>query len=197
MSKKITKLSLLSLLVGGLFFTSCAPKYTASFNKSRTFYDDNTPRLVESEDKQEVDEPVTPAPEKVSDETLVASTDKNMIKRLAEIPSIKAIVEEHKSNVEEIRNSEADQKEISKQIRKEEKRAHKEVKKQLVRELKDIKKVNDHDASKAMNQKIFIGIVVAAAGIIVAILASGSLGAIAIIIGVGLIAWGIIEQGGI
>jgi len=198
MSIKITKLSILTLLLGVLFFTSCAPKYTASFNKSRSFYDDDESRVVKTTEQAEVTATeAVPSPEKVEDETMVASTDKGMIRKLAEIPSIKAIVQEHKANVEEIKKTDADQKEIAKEIRKEEKRAHKAVKKQLVRELKDIKKVDGQEATKAMNQKIFIGIVVAAAGIIVAILASGTLGAVAIIVGVGLIAWGIIEQGGV
>ncbi len=198
MLRKITILSGLTLIAGGLFFSSCAPKNTASFTQSRPFYDDTKPRLVQADaeivpEKEEIiASPAQPDKEKV-----MASTDKKVIRQLAEIPSIKAIVAEHKANVQEIKNSESNHAELQKQIKKEEKRARKEVKKQLVRELKDIKKVHGQEATNAMNQKIFIGIVVAAAGIVVAILASGGLGSVAIIIGVGLIAWGIIEQGGI
>ncbi len=44
------------------------------------------------------------------------------------------------------------------------------------------------------NKKMYIGLVVLLAGIVVAILASGEVGALAIIVGVALIAWGFIEQ---
>ena len=198
MPRKITSLSILTLLLGGLFFSSCAPKNTASFTQSRPFYDDNKPRLANADTKTTPEQTkIVNPPENLNQEKLVASKDRKIIRQLAEIPSIKAIVEEHKANVQEIKISETDQAELEKQIRKEEKRAHKAVKKQLIRELKDIKKVNGQEATQAMNQKIFIGLVVAAAGIVVAILASPGLGSVAIIIGVGLIAWGIIEQGGI
>ena len=195
MKQKFTKMAVLALISGGLCFTGCSPKYTASFNKSRNFHDAE-PQVthVEKEVKEVKSEPVITEEQQAK---AVASTDKNVIRELAEIPSIKKIVQEHKANVNEIKESGSDQKTIEKEIRKEEKRAHKEVKKQLVKELKEIKKVNDTEATKAMNQKIFIGIVIAAAGIIIAILASGGLGAVAIIVGVGLIAWGIIEQGGV
>ncbi|MCA6075338.1 hypothetical protein [Fulvivirga sedimenti] len=194
MFKKVTKISSLVLLFGGIVFSSCAPKYTASFNNSREFYKDEK-QVVKTDDQKTIKE------ENVSEikpeETMVASTNKSVVAQLAEIPSIKKIVEEHKENVANLKSSELDQKELKKEIRKEEKRAHKEVKKQLVREIKEIKSVKDTDSSQAMNKKVFIGIVIAAAGIVIAILASGGLGAVAIIVGVGLIAWGLIEQGGV
>ncbi len=199
MLKKVTKISLLAFLFGGFIFSSCTPKYTASFNNSREFYKGET-QVVKNDPVKAVEEEqdvITQAPEEAP-ETMVASTDKKaVVAQLAEIPSIKKIVEEHKENVANLKSSELDQKELQKEIRKEEKRAHKQVKKQLVREIKEIKSVKDTDSAQAMNKKIFIGIVVAAAGIIIAILASGGIGAVAIIIGVGLIAWGIIEQGGV
>ena len=48
-----------------------------------------------------------------------------------------------------------------------------------------------------MNRKVYSGLIVAGAGLIVAILVSGTLGGLAIIIGVALIAWGLIEEGSI
>ena len=44
------------------------------------------------------------------------------------------------------------------------------------------------------NRKMFIGAIILAAGILIAILASGSVGAVTIIVGIGLMAWGLIEQ---
>lgn len=195
-------MSALALLAGSMCFTACSPKYTASFNQSKPFYEEKT--LVAENQQEPITETVITetapaaivAPEAPS-EKMVASTDKNVIRELAEIPSIKSLVEEHKANVEALKESQLDQKTLTKEIRKEEKRAHKAVKKQLVKEIKEISSVNDSEQTNAMNKKVFIGIVIAAAGIVIAILASGGLGAVAIIVGVGLIAWGIIEQGGV
>jgi hypothetical protein len=197
--KKIDKsqLFVLILFVAGAF--SCSPQYSAHFS-NEPFYKEKKvvavpePEITETTDVVSTSEDVNIDIPVEEPETVVASTDKNLIARLSEIPSVKKIVEEHKENVRVLKASEADQKVLEKQIRKEEKRAQREVKKELLKEIKEVKKA---DATKAMNQKIFIGIVIAGAGIVIAILASGGLGAVAIIVGVGLIAWGIIEQGGI
>ena len=53
----------------------------------------------------------------------------------------------------------------------------------------------DLKSNKISNQKIWIGIVVGVAGSLISILASGSVGAVAIIVGVVFIVWGLIEQG--
>ncbi len=202
--KKLDK-NLFILIIGlsfGIF--SCAPKYTAHFQND-PFYKENNKKVVETtqevapvDEVQPVIDPVEmkeAAPEE-TDETAVASK-KNLIAKLGEIPSIKELVDEHKENVKELKASDLDQKTLEKEIRKEEKRAHKEVKKQLIKEIKEIKDTKDSEDQNAMNRKVFIGIIVAAAGIIIAILASGAVGSIAIIVGVGLIAWGLIEQGSV
>ena len=44
------------------------------------------------------------------------------------------------------------------------------------------------------NRKMFIGAIILGAGILTAILASGEIGAVAIIVGIALLAWGLIEQ---
>jgi uncharacterized membrane protein len=186
------------LILCGSF--ACSPQYSAHFN-NQPFYTENTVVVEEetivpvahtTETPEIIEQPAVVTAE--APETAVATTNKNMIARLAAIPSVKKIVEEHKENIEKLKERETNQKTLEKEIRKEEKRAQKEVKKQLIKEIKDVKGTEDKEA---MNQKIFIGIVIAAAGIIIAILASSGLGAVAIIVGVGLIAWGIIEQGGV
>ena len=74
--------------------------------------------------------------------------------------------------------------------RKEIHREQKQLKKELKREVKK-------EARQFKNEKIWIGTVIGVAGILVAILVSGTVGGIAIIVGIGFIAWGLIEQGGI
>lgn len=184
------------LILGGSF--ACSPQYSAHFS-NKPFYSEKTvaidkeakePVAQETETSDIIVQPEAITP--VAPETAVATTNENMIARLAAIPSVKKIVDEHKENVRKLKENETNQKTLEKQIRKEEKRAQKEVRKQLLTEIKDVKGT---EAKEAMNQKVFIGIVIAAAGIIIAILASSGLGAVAIIVGVGLIAWGIIEQG--
>ena len=66
----------------------------------------------------------------------------------------------------------------------------KAAKKEIKREIKE-----QNNRSQIANRKIWIGVVVGVAGILISILASGSVGAIAIIVGIGFIAWGLIEQG--
>ncbi len=199
--KHINK-NLLILAVGLSFgiFSCTTPQYTSNFTNDPFYKGDKT--SVAKTDVVELDkvspvitpeEPSTEAIESANQEQVMASK-KNMIAKLAEIPSIKKIVTEHKENVENLKSSDMDQLTLEKEIRKEEKRAHKEVKKQLLKEIKEVKKAEDKEA---MNKKVYIGIIIAAAGIVIAILASGGLGAVAIIVGVGLIAWGLIEQGSV
>jgi 23S rRNA A1618 N6-methylase RlmF len=198
MKKNTTNLLLLFLALSAGFL-SCTPKYTAHFTNDPFYKGENlTAAQQEKAVINEVQPIVTPdeevsAAESATDQSAVASKN-NVIARLGEIPSIKKLVTEHKENVKELEASNLDQKTLAKEIRKEEKRAHKEVKKQLVKEIKEVKKAKD---SEAMNRKVYIGIIIAAAGIVIAILASGGVGAVAIIVGVGLIAWGLIEQGGV
>ena len=71
----------------------------------------------------------------------------------------------------------------------------KEEFKTLRTEVKKAKKEAEQN-DITFNQKMYIGLVVLGAGILIAILASGAgaLGAVTIIVGIGLIAWGFIEQ---
>jgi|GEM_PF-3486773 len=80
---------------------------------------------------------------------------------------------------------------------KTEKKAVRQQVKQDFKTLKKEYKKAENDAANqdiVFNKKMFIGVVIFAAGVLVAILASGPVGAIGIIVGIGLIAWGFIEQ---
>ena len=80
---------------------------------------------------------------------------------------------------------------------KQEKKAiRQQVKEQYKSLRKEVKEAKKEAATKDVhfNKKMYIGLVVFGAGIIIAILASGAFGAVAIIVGIGLIAWGFIEQ---
>jgi len=84
-------------------------------------------------------------------------------------------------------------KNASKQEKKAIRQQVKEQYKTLRQEVKEAKKeATTKDVH--FNQKMYIGLVVFGAGILIAILASGAFGAVAIIVGIGLIAWGFIEQ---
>ena len=76
-----------------------------------------------------------------------------------------------------------------KQMRKDIKRQLKEVKRDMKQAEKEARQNDVY-----FNKKMYVGLVVLLAGIVVAILASGPIGALAIIVGVALIAWGFIEQ---
>ena len=81
--------------------------------------------------------------------------------------------------------SKQERKAMRKEIRQKLKQARKEVR---------ISQYDDPQKTIYFNQKMFIGLVLFAAGVVIAILASGGLGALVIVVGVGLIAWGLIEQ---
>ena len=81
--------------------------------------------------------------------------------------------------------SKSEKKAIRKQVR--------ENYKSLRAEYKEAKE-DSTNKDIVFNKKMFIGVVVLGAGILVAILASGPVGAIGIIVGIGFIAWGFIEQ---
>jgi len=80
--------------------------------------------------------------------------------------------------------------------KQEKKTIRQQVKKQYKTLRKEVKKVKKEATTNDIrfNQKMYIGLVVLGAGILIAILASGAFGAVAIIVGIGLIAWGFIEQ---
>lgn len=80
--------------------------------------------------------------------------------------------------------------------RTERKAMRKDIKQELKQVRQNMKEAKTDAAQKDVyfNQKMYIGLVVLLAGIVVAILASGAVGALAIIVGVALIAWGFIEQ---
>ena len=83
--------------------------------------------------------------------------------------------------------------------KKEKKALRKDFRQQLKQALKDRKALKKEAKNKktAMNRKVYSGLIIAGAGIIVAILVSGTLGGLAIIVGVALIAWGLIEEGSV
>ncbi len=80
--------------------------------------------------------------------------------------------------------------------KQEKKTIRQQVKKQYKTLRKEVKKAKKEATTNDIrfNQKMYIGLVVFGAGILIAILASGAFGAVAIIVGIGLIAWGFIEQ---
>ena len=87
----------------------------------------------------------------------------------------------------------------SKLTRKEKKAVKQNIRHQLKEVLKEQKVLRKEAKNKktAMNRKVYSGLIIAGAGIVVAILVSGTIGGLAIIVGVALIAWGLIEEGSI
>ncbi len=86
-----------------------------------------------------------------------------------------------------------DYKNASRQEKKAIRQQVKEQYKTLRQEVKEAKKISTTQDIQ-FNKKMYIGLVVFGAGILIAILASGAFGAVAIIVGIGLVAWGFIEQ---
>ena len=74
------------------------------------------------------------------------------------------------------------------------------IRKNVKRDFKTLRqqmKIAKKDAANqdiVFNRKMWIGAIILGAGILIAILAHGGIGAVAIIVGIGLLAWGLIEQ---
>lgn len=171
---------LLSVIV--IMITSCGPKYTASFGPSQKFYQPEKESLAKSdfEKKEKIThvESYELKNDPITDNEVIAS--KNQLSAFSADSKTKEIEEKFKTG------GKYDKANIEKLSTKDKKTVLKEAKK----DIKALKK-----QSKITNQKIYVGLIVALAGLVVAILASGALGGLAIIVGVVLIVWGLIEQG--
>ena len=179
---------ILSIVFSCSLIISCGPKYTASFGPSQKFYKPEKQKLEETQNValEEIDvqnESVTAvenSDSKVSTEDLVAST--TMVKESKADKRINEVSEKFKEG------GKFDKANIAKMSTSEKKALLKEAKK----DIKSLKK-----ESKISNQKIYYGLIIALAGLVVAILVHGGLGGLAILVGIVLIVWGLIEQGSI
>jgi len=171
---------------------ACSSKYTASFRNSSDYIAPETEnveseKVAESDDVEKINRAEPKAPK--ADE--LYASKKREIKPYV-IPEVENLVKKYEQKAKEIEAREMSKKAERKAIKKEKKKLRKNIKKEIKEEIKTYKKKKrDFDADR----KIYVGIIIGAAGIVVAILASGALGALAIIVGVGLIAWGLIEKG--
>ena len=127
----------------------------------------------------------------------IASTNPDLDPVILERPSIIPI--KIPSTVTEQPQKENFKQSFSNLNKKEKKRFKKNLRLELKNTLKEHKALKKQAKNKktAMNRKVYSGLIVAGAGLIVAILVSGTIGGLAIIIGVALIAWGLIEEGSI
>lgn len=179
---------ILSIVFSCTLIISCGPKYTASFGPSQKFYTPEKPQLDENQNiaKQEtateieteidMQDPDT----EISDEELLAST--SVKTSTSSDRKVKEIASKFKEG------GKFDKANISKMTKSEKRAVLKEAKK----DIKALKK-----QSKITNEKIYWGVIIGLAGLVIAILASGSLGGLAILVGLILIIWGLVEQGSI
>ncbi|TRX55989.1 hypothetical protein FNH22_17665 [Fulvivirga sp. M361] len=180
---------LFTILVGTGIFCSCAPKYTADFSPSRTFY---------STDNMET-KPVSPKGETTvrhkDTSRGLPSTDFEETTFIASAEPLSNLPQKKQRTAKEV---------IAKYSTKENLSNRRDVthlsikeKKVLIKEVKeDIKALKKAKKEASIeNKKVYAGIIIAAAGLLIAILASGALGGLAIIVGIALIAWGLIEDG--
>ncbi len=175
---------ILAMAFLAVVFSACSPKYTASFGPSQKFYKSEKSQipnaLSEVTDRQKVITQNTPEKQVVAS----ASTSPKHVPPIASTSTrTEKIVEKY------TKNELPSVKKVLKLPAKERKKVLKEVKKDI-KALKKAKKNNSIE-----NKKVYAGIIIALAGLVIAILASGPIGALGIIVGVCLIAWGLIEEG--
>ena len=196
--KTVNKFFMCALL--GVIGYGCAPKYTASFGPSKPFYEDKKETAL---DNQVIAEAKV---EKVEEELEVKESQPSLIETNTDKKNIETVeIEKLTTSLSEkpvlttpkaeqleekyINSNKLSVKEINKLSGKEKKKLFREIKKDL-KEIKKLKK-----KSSIENRKIYAGIIIALAGILVAILVSGTIGGLGILVGIILIAWGLIEQG--
>ena len=184
-------------LLTSLFLGACA---SSKFNYKDAYkfshYDYNKKSATEVVDNTDIN--LSEQSEKAFDPQKVGieedPTTASIVDRPAELPNAEASIQKLAEKVQAHKEA---QKNPKVSLSKEDKRA---FKKEVKRDFKDVKnqlkQLKQEEAKNvSMNQKIYIGIIIAVAGLVIAILASTGIGALAIIVGVVLIAWGLIEQG--
>ncbi|MEM9389042.1 MAG: hypothetical protein AAGA02_01135 [Bacteroidota bacterium] len=180
------QLLLFVLLAAG--FSACSPKNTASFGPSQKFYKPVQQKEVSGELLTTADEVIhIDRKEFKSEERELAeaSASSKLISTVQSKTRSEKIVEKYaKSGVPS-----------TKEVLKLPARQRIKVLKEVKKDIKALKKVKKDKSIE--NRKVYVGIIIALAGLVIAILASGAIGALGIIVGVVLIAWGLIEQGSI
>lgn len=170
------------LVVGAIFLLSACSSSKFDYNTAYKFKYQQNKRQESSFLDIQKPAPVTLAPmaslKPIFPITASLPADVQL-KQLTDSKNAKATVFEHYKNA-----SKSEKRAIRKQVKQEYKLLKKEVKEARDQATKDI----------VFNKKMYIGAVILAAGILVAILASGGVGAVGIIVGIGLMAWGLIEQ---
>ncbi|MEM7106912.1 MAG: DUF308 domain-containing protein [Bacteroidota bacterium] len=180
MKERILLIALLAIVL-----SACSPKYTASFGPSRNFHEPEQLKIENPDalltDRESLNEELTST---IPEESVVE----------ASTTGVPTVSPSRTTRTEQIVQKYTEEgvpstKEVLKLPTKEKVKLLTQVKKDI-KALKKAKKNNSLD-----NKKVYAGIIIALAGIVVAILASGALGGLAIIVGVALIAWGLIEEG--
>ena len=191
----------------------CATKYGAHFQKTsehdkrfqRTDHVNSNEKLLSIKE----DIPVNPGIENESESDYnneqigaVAS-----IKKYAVIKSpIKEYVKKYEQKIESVKGINLDKRSFNKEVRKARKELNKEIKNELKSELIKVKKdyrsyknsVKEKDAlAKVVNKWVYIGLVVGAAGLVLLIASVGTIGGIALVVGVGFIVYGLLLNAGI
>ena len=194
----------MTILVGVNAMMSCTPKYTTSFGPSQRFYEDDAKSKitttasavnpVEMVDLHEGIE-VPPADEVVSQEKEIKTLKpgQNLTASVRDLQMQTGDVADEK--VKEILGKYESKKSFleSDKLKDLAPKEKKELIKEVRRDIKEIKKAKKKSAIE--NKKIYAGIIIALAGLLVALLVSGAIGGVGILVGIVLIAWGLIEEG--
>ena len=176
---------LLAILLFAVCFSACSPKYTASFEPSRKFYNDNKPVAVKASKIEDETKPALETLEPKEEVALASVASENVLIEKKTDTRTQKIIDKYA--IEGVPSA----KTVLKMPQKQRLKVLKEVKK----DIKSLKKAKKKQSIG--NRKVYAGIIIALAGLVIAILASGTIGALGIIVGVVLIAWGLIEQGGL
>lgn len=119
---------------------------------------------------------------------------------------IKEQVKKFEKKIESVKGKNLDNRSFNKEVRKARKELNKEIKNELKSELIKVKKdyrsykksVKEKDATaKVVNKWVYIGLVVGAAGLVLLIASVGTIGGIALVVGVGFIVYGLLLNAGI
>jgi len=209
----------LALIKSSVFFVivaitfGCATKYGAHFQRTsehdkrfkredQVNYNSNENSLsikedipVNSDIENETDynNDQTRAVASIRKEVIISSPNKEQVKK-------------YEQKIESVKELNLDNRSFNKEVRKARKELNKEIKNELKSELIKVKKdyrsyknsVKEKDATaKVVNKWVYIGLVVGAAGLVLLIASVGTIGGIALVVGVGFIVYGLLLNAGI
>ncbi len=170
-----------------------ADQVNYNYNENSLSINEDIPVNSDIENETDYNNDQTGAVASIRKEVIISSPNKEHVKK-------------YEQKIESVKELNLDNRSFNKEVRKARKELNKEIKNELKSELIKVKKdyrsykksVKEKDATaKVVNKWVYIGLVVGAAGLVLLIASVGTIGGIALVVGVGFIVYGLLLNAGI